>query len=324
MTRCELYALAVDELRSIVNKYCSEEVGEGDGRGTNRSDRDFCGGRRASTEGGGRVLEGVDELAELIYAESSRRHMVRALSLMGIGGLTSAGSRTTPLSVAAAALLLQATWMRRIARKMLSASDNFDQLLPGLYLHMEIATSRSMQRPDRTARMSKEAVTEPLGDSGQGGGCGDAPDPDEAGDRTREPARRGVPNGGGSPAEDSKPRWTRDSIRATLSPRSGSQASLSESSAAGSIDQSDSSLQGVLAPLMAPPAPVSYIQEPPAELVAILQHVLASQRDLSKRMEGMEERLNEVIGRASEEATQTLGAKVDAAAASVIRALPQP
>ena len=131
MTRCELFQLGVDDLYKVIQQHMVEErQAEG---------RDTAGGKP------------TDEMAEIIYAEFSRRHLLRALSLRmmlmkrsGSGGVSGGGderpqgrfSGSANERQEAAALRIQAIWVHRAAKAMLRGEDDrrsISSLVPGLY-----------------------------------------------------------------------------------------------------------------------------------------------------------------------------------------------
>ena len=123
VTRCELYALGVHDLHRIANNAAL-----------------------ASTE----YDAAAEEIAEIIYAEFARRHLLRVISLYFLvatlrsersHGRNYRGLSSAESTAQYAALRLQVKWLQRMARRMLrgsSDSRSIDSLVPGLFLDSNV------------------------------------------------------------------------------------------------------------------------------------------------------------------------------------------
>ena len=184
MTHCELYQLGVDDLYKIAQRYMVEER-EADGR-----------------DESGRP---VDEMAEIIYAEFARRHLLRALSLRmmlmkrsgggrggsvgsdgssdgsgGSGGGVSSGggakpqgrfSGSTSETQETAALRIQAIWVHRAAKGMLRGDKDLrsiSSLVPGLYFSVRGARGGVRRRRSLHEAKAAGGLVAQRGDSPQG------------------------------------------------------------------------------------------------------------------------------------------------------------
>ena len=85
----------------------------------------------------------VDEMADIIYAEFARRHLIRALALRMVVALQRRNQERAHLRVthneiqSLAALQLQTCWIHRIARRLSRQeldSSSIATIMPGLYL----------------------------------------------------------------------------------------------------------------------------------------------------------------------------------------------